>query len=227
MFDCSSPKIWSWGVRWGGNELVSPIHQFTSHKSEVTSLTWLPLEITQTTMSVSSLLRFYKRPAGTHSDGAALLHLGPPLPPPYLQGLKLKSATGQQFSWKQVPRIGMTLVTLLAVNTMINGIKAEMPRVKSAKNPWHQRLNLRWPTSQCPTPGYTRSPTTAASASLSSSSCRCAITPTTSSNTQPGRCSTWSRWRRRTQPSWRNSGRGSSLPFFPSSGSLAMALRPW
>ena len=29
----------------------------------------------------------------------------------------------------------MTLVTLLAVNTMINGIKAEMPRVKSALNP--------------------------------------------------------------------------------------------
>ena len=35
----------------------------------------------------------------------------------------------------------MTLVTLLAVNTMINGIKAEMPRVKSAKK--HLRLNLR------------------------------------------------------------------------------------
>ena len=34
----------------------------------------------------------------------------------------------------------MTLVTLLAVNTMINGIKAEMPRVKSAKNPWHHRV---------------------------------------------------------------------------------------
>ena len=33
----------------------------------------------------------------------------------------------------QVPRIGMTLVTLLAVNTMINGIKAEMPRVKPPK----------------------------------------------------------------------------------------------
>ena len=35
----------------------------------------------------------------------------------------------------------MTLVTLLAVNTMINGIKAEMPRVKSAKNPLHQRID--------------------------------------------------------------------------------------
>ena len=29
----------------------------------------------------------------------------------------------------------MTLVTLLAVNTMINGIKAEMPRVRYLQNP--------------------------------------------------------------------------------------------
>lgn len=125
----------------------------------------------------------------------------------------------------------MTLVTLLAVNTMINGIKAEMPRVRYLQNPCLRGYLplIRWPTSQCPTPGSTQSPTTAASASLSSSSSRCFTPPATSSDTQPNWCthSTWSRWRRRTQPSWPSSGPGSSLPSSPLSSSLPTSSWRW
>ena len=99
---------------------------------------------------------------------------------------------------KKVPRIGMTLVTLLAVNTMINGIKAEMPRVKITQHHPRQSLILRSLTSRCPTPGSTPSPTTAASASSSSLLCR---QETSSFQHNPCFCSIWWKWRRRMQPS--------------------------
>ena len=157
-------------------------------------------------------------PAGNH----CLLF---PLPASNFKGaFYLQMSRSRSTKNPKVPRIGMTLVTLLAVNTMINGIKAEMPRVKITQHHPRQSLILRSLTSRCPTPGSTPSPTTAASASSSSLLCR---QETSSFQHNPCFCSIWWKWRRRMQPSWRNSGRGSSLPFFPSSGSLAMALRPW
>ena len=132
-------------------------------------------------------------PAGNH----CLLF---PLPASNFKGaFYLQMSRSTSTKNPKVPRIGMTLVTLLAVNTMINGIKAEMPRVKITEHHPRQSLILRSLTSRCPTPGSTPSPTTAASASSSSLLCRWQETSSFQHNSCF--CSIWWKWRRRMQPS--------------------------